>query len=87
MDNVYVLNRGKGRKMETKQFQDTRQFKDVPVNGYFAYSSQSDLYVKVSPGKVRRVGAYEDVRVFKKNLEVTYYGQTLTAFLCESVSW
>ena len=58
---------------------ETRLFRDVPVNGYFKHNSvlpiDLNVYVKVSPGKIRRVGASEVEKFSRRALEVLYIGK------------
>lgn len=58
---------------------ETRQFKDVPVCGYFSLDNK--VYVKLSAGKIRTFGGNADIKFARRTAEVQYYGQDMNDVL------
>ena len=58
---------------------ESRQFKDVPVCGYFFLDGK--VYVKLSAGKVRTFGGDKDIKFARRTDEVQYYGQDMNDVL------
>ncbi len=58
---------------------ESRQFKDVPVCGYFFLDGE--VYVKLSAGKVRTFGGDKDIKFARRTAEVQYYGQDMNDVL------
>jgi hypothetical protein len=61
-----------------------RQFKDVPVCGYFSLAGDNQVYVKMSAGKIRAFGGNKDIRFGRRTAEVQYYGQDMNDVLAVS---
>jgi hypothetical protein len=61
-----------------------RQFKDVPVCGYFSLAGNNQVYVKMSAGKIRTFGGNKDIRFGRRTAEVQYYGQDMNDVLAVS---
>jgi hypothetical protein len=61
-----------------------RQFKDVPVCGYFSLTDNNQVYVKMSAGKIRTFGGNKDIRFGRRTAEVHYYGQDMNDVLAVS---
>ena len=61
-----------------------KQFKDVPVHGYFSLTGDNQVYVKMSAGKIRTFGGNKDVRFARRTAEVQYYGQDINDVLSVS---
>jgi hypothetical protein len=60
---------------------DSRQFKDVPVCGYFSLDGK--VYVKMSAGKIRTFGGNKDIKFSRRTVEVQYYGQDMNDVLSQ----
>ena len=58
---------------------ESRQFKDVPVCGYFSLDGK--VYVKMSAGKIRTFGGNKDIKFARRTAEVQYYGQDMNDVL------
>lgn len=58
---------------------ESRQFKDVPVCGYFSFDSK--VYIKMSAGKIRTFGGNKDIKFARRTAEVQYYGQDMNDVL------
>lgn len=66
---------------------ETRLFKNVPIGGYFRHNSvlppDPNIYIKISPGKIRRVGVSHVERFSRRALEVVYLGQDLMSLISD----
>jgi hypothetical protein len=63
---------------------ESRQFKDVPVCGYFSFDGK--VYIKMSPGKIRTFGGDKDIKFAPRTAKVQYYGQDMNDVL-DHIVW